>query len=267
MATQSTRDLISGIITRLEGSKAPTATKLASTVKMLRAAHDSLPGIRPPIEKQAVSEQRNDQWKSNAINKAFGAKFGEIARLQHEIVQLKRSHIASRPGIPSMDKSDFLAAMETISVAQRVAGMDPTQYHKLTPQEKIAALRVPTLAKIPPQTADFWHDEIVRAEQPERLAVYQEDAEALRAAEDVMTMVKTVFQEATGFVDRETGRPNHQWAQFEREHLAPIQKELEAQEEAKALGRAMDAVSKAKAALQKAEIEQNREEIALLKAL
>jgi len=264
---RSTRELLQAKIDRLEASQAPTAPRVAAAIKRAAAIQDSLKGIREPIAKQAAAEQRNEAWQSAAINKAFGSKVAELARLKHEIAQLKREHAATRPTIAPIDKTDFLAAMEVIAVAQRVAATPPDKIHTLTPAEKLAALRVPALAKISPDMANVWHDEIVGAEQPERLAVYQESAEVLQEAADAFTMVNTVMQQEVGFVDKDSGRPTQQWHAFEREHLAPIQREMQAQEDTKKAATLGDAVVQARDALRNAEKAEHEAFVKAVKAM
>jgi hypothetical protein len=80
---------------------------------------------------------------------AFGGRLRELARLEIELTNWKQAHRASKPALPPVDRSDIFGAMETVALAQRVATMDATKYHTLSPTERLAALRMPALAKVP----------------------------------------------------------------------------------------------------------------------
>ena len=240
---------------------------MAKAVKHALGIHNGLANVKPPIAKRANDEQRNDAWRHAETNKAFGERFREWARLSMEVESTARTHSASKPALPAFDKTDMLAAMETIAVAQRVASSDPMKYHQLTPSERIAALRVPTLANIPESVAERWTEEAIGNLHPERLAAYRQDLEVIEEAKTALEMVKHSFQAEAGFIDNTTGMPSPLWGAFEREHPDPIRKELERAEATRSKARADDAVEAARRALERAEIEQHREDIAILKAI
>ncbi|KIZ38063.1 MULTISPECIES: hypothetical protein [Rhodopseudomonas] len=230
---KTTRDLIANKLTAIEGSPAKMAKSIAGALNKALRVYDTLPTVRAPIIAQAESEQRNEAWHKAAVNKAFGDKLVELARLRHDVALLHRAHDASKPTIPPIDRTDLLSVMETISLAQRVAATPPDQVHHLSRDERIAALRVPATARLSPETAQFWHDQIVQSDQPELFAAHQEDAAALRDANDVLFMVQRGLQEEAGFVG-DSGGPTHAWSAFEREHLAPLHDEIRASDAATA---------------------------------
>jgi len=264
---RSVKALLENKLQRVAAIDSATSKAMANAVKHALGIHNGLANVKPPIAKRANDEQRNDAWRRTETNKAFGERLREWARVAMEVESTARAHAASKPTLPAFDKTDMLAAMETIAIAQRVASSDPMKYHELSPIERIAALRVPTLAKIPPSVAERWTEEAIGNLYPERLAAYRQDLEVIEEAKTAMEMVKHSFQAEAGFIDSTTGAAGPQWGAFEREHLGPIRQELEKAEATRSKARADSAVEEARRALQKAEFEQNREEIALLKAM
>jgi hypothetical protein len=107
----------------------------------------------------------------------------ELARLEIELTNWKQAHRASKPALPPVDRSDIFGAMETVALAQRVATMDATKYHTLSPTERLAALRMPALAKVPASVEARWTDEAIAAANPDRMAAFQEDLEVIDEAE------------------------------------------------------------------------------------
>jgi hypothetical protein len=80
--------------------------------------------------------------------------------------------------------------------AQRVA--TTTKYSDISPAERLAALRVPTLAKLPPSIVEHWTDEAIAAANPDRMATYKQDAEAVSEAEAAFDMVRLSLQQEAG---------------------------------------------------------------------
>jgi hypothetical protein len=202
---KSVRDLLQQKIDRLGSSTAPTAKSAQHAVKRVAAIYDSLAGIREPILKQARDEQRNDLWAKTAIEKAFGSKVADLARIKHEIDQIRGAHRASRPALPAVDKTDVFAALESLELAKRVAATPADQRHKLSPAEKMAALRSPALSGITPSVAEAWTADILKATAPERLAAHDDGNSALEEVAEALTMARQSLQAPGGFIDAETG--------------------------------------------------------------
>lgn len=238
---RSVKAILDGTISRLGSSTAPTAKKALAAVKRATAVYDSLTTVRDPILAQAATEQRNEAWSQSAINKAFGEKLGELARIQHEVGHLRSAHRASAPKLPSVDRTDVFAALESIEIAKRVAQIPPDQHHKLSPAEKLAALRSPTLAKLSPSETDMWTADIIKATQPDRIAAYVDGDAVLDAVDETLMIVKQSLQVVTGMVDTQSGVPTSNWHSFEREHLAPIHAELAEADKAAAAKRKAEA--------------------------
>jgi hypothetical protein len=265
--TNSVKKLLEGKLGRLETSKTAAAQSLAKTVKHALNIHDALGSVREPIKQRAETEQRNAAWMLTETQKAFGGRLRELARLEIDLTTWKAAHRASKPALPPVDRSDIFGALETVALCQRIATMKVTDYHTLSSTERMAALRMPTLAKVPASVEARWTDEAVAAANPERMTSFTEDLAVIDEAEQALTIVKLSLQSEAGYVDNSTGLPSGAWGTFEREHLAPIRKELEAAEAAKAKIRADDAVAEARKALVAAENEQHRQEIEALRKL
>jgi hypothetical protein len=249
---------------RLSGVKSAASDKAADIVKRALAVQNSLAGVREPIKKRAETEQRNSQWLDTETRNAFAEKVRDLARLRFDINQLKSNLSTSKPGLPPIDRTDFLGAMEVIAVAQRVAASK--NYQEISPAERLAALRVPTLAKLPPSIVEHWTNEAITAADPDRMATYQQDQEVIREAQSAVDIVKHSLQHELGFIDRVTGVPSPAYGAFEREAEKPIRQELDKAQKLAAHGRALDAVDAAKKALSEAEAKQKRDEIAFLRA-
>lgn len=264
--TNSVKKLLENKLSRLEASPTAAARSLTKTVKHALSIHNALGGVREPIKKRAEAEQRNAQWLHTETRNAFGGRLRELARLQIEMTHWKSAHRASKPALPPVDRSDIFAALETVALCQRIATMDPLQHHTLSPTERLAALRMPALAKVPASVEARWTDEAIAAANPDRMNTFAEDVEVIEEAEQAIEMVRLALQSEAGFVDGSTGMPSPSWGAFEREHLGPIRKEMEAAEAAKAKVRAADAVTEAQRALRDAENEQHRQDMLVLKA-
>jgi hypothetical protein len=260
---RSVTKILEAQIARLDGVQTAASEQAAKIIKRSLAIQNSLGEVREPLKKRAEAEQRNTKWLESETQNAFGAKVRDIARLRFEADQLKSALSASKPSLPPIDRSDFLGAMEVIAVAQRVA--TSKNYQELSPAERVAALRVPTLAKLPPSIVEHWTDEAIAATDPDRMATYKQDLETIRSAEGALDIVTQSLQQEAGFVDNTTGAPSPSWGSFERVHTEPIRKEMEAKERERQHGRAVDAVEKAKDALRAAESERFRKEIEFLK--
>jgi hypothetical protein len=249
---KSVRDLLRGKIDALANSTAPTAKSAQHAVKRIAAIYDSLANVREPILKQAADEQRTSEWSRSEMNKAFGSKVADLARIKHEIDQIRGAHRASRPALPAVDKTDVFAALESLELAKRVAATPADQRHKLSPAEKMAALRSPALSGITPSVAEAWTADILKATAPERLAAHDDGDSALEEVAEALTMARQSLQAATGFIDAETGLPSQAWSSFEREHMAPVKAELdkadaaaEQKRQAEALAQNVDAMAEA----------------------
>jgi hypothetical protein len=265
--TNSTKALLERKLSRLEASQTAAARSLVKTVKHALTIHNALSGVREPIKKRAETEQRNAAWTLTETQKAFGGRLRELARLEIELTHWKQAHRASKPSLPSVDRSDIFGALETVALCRRIATMDTMQYHTLSPTERLAALRMPALAKVPPSVEARWTDEAIAATNPDRMTTFNEDLEVIEEAEQAISIVRLSLQSEAGYVDSTTGMPSPSWGAFEREHLGPIRKELEAAENAKAKIRGDDAVVEARKALVEAENEQHRQEMEALKKL
>jgi hypothetical protein len=217
--------LIQGMIDRLSKKANGAAVE---TAKRAAGIHDGLFGIRESITKRAADEQRNADWLKENVNKAFGAKFAEIARLRHQNDQARKNHAASKPKLPEFDRSDVFAAMQTMELAKRVAATtDPTKRANLSPSERLAALRMPEIAGISPTQAEVWENEILGKIEPAKIKAYTESAEALAEADRAIDLVRLAFQREAGFIDRDTGFPSPLWRNFEREQMSSLQSEFE----------------------------------------
>jgi hypothetical protein len=157
---RSVTKLLDDKVGRLSGLDTATSKATTDFVKRALAIQNSLAGVREPLKKRATDEQRTNQWLETETRNAFGAKVRDLARLRFDIDQLKSTLSASKPSLPAIDRSDFLGAMEIIAVAQRVA--TSKNYQEVSPAERLAALRVPTLAKLPPSVVEHWTDEANR---------------------------------------------------------------------------------------------------------
>jgi hypothetical protein len=118
------------------------------------------------------------------------------------------------------------SALESLELAKRVAATPADQRHKLSPAEKMAALRSPALSGITPSVAEAWTADILKATAPERLAAHDDGNSALEEVAEALTMARQSLQAAGGFIDAETGLPSQAWSAFEREHMAPVAAEL-----------------------------------------
>ncbi|WP_441229446.1 hypothetical protein AB7828_03825 [Tardiphaga sp. 215_C5_N2_1] len=267
MATNSIRALLEGKVARVSASNSATSKSLTSAIKHALSIHNALGNVKEPLAKRAKDEQRNAEWLATETRKAFGERLRELARLRVEVESTARAHAASKPTLPAFDKSDVLAAMETIAVAQRVASTKANEYHKLSPAERLAALRVPTLANIPPSVAERWTEEAISNISPERAAIYRTDQELIEEATSALEIVKHSMAREVGMVDPDSGTANYAWQAFEREHLEPIKRDLERQDLVRANGRNLDAVAEAEQALRAAQAIQSQQERELLKSL
>jgi hypothetical protein len=257
----STRELLQANLARLASAKGPTGRNLVGPGRKLANLFDSLAEVAGPIRKQAEAEQRNGDWLNATLRKSFGNKLAEYTRLSHEVAAAKDAHARAAPTLPAFDRGDFLAAMEVVAVAQRVAATPADAYHKLTTAERVAALRAPVLAKLPESVAGAWNREIVSSIEPERYAAHQADAEAIEQAEQILFFTKTELQSASGFLDVETKRPSPQWSEFEREVVEPIAEEIRQQEAIEALRREEDARQANAEALRKLRSSEHRASI------
>jgi hypothetical protein len=230
MATRNIRNYIEAPATKFAESKSALAKSLAGAMKRALATYDELPTLRAPIVEQAGAEMRNEAWRDGELNKVFGGKLGEVARLDREVKIARRAHEGSKPTLAPLDTGNLLAVMETVTLAQQVATKGANA--RLTPQEKLAAIRSPALSQVSPEMVGFWMDEIIKTTQPDRVAAYQEDASALDEAELAVTEVKRALQRETGHLNPETGLPNASWDLFARAHLAPLAEELRIEDEA-----------------------------------
>lgn len=232
MEVRKVRDYIESPATKFADSKSALAKNLAAAMKRALTTYDALPNVRAPIVEQATAEMRNEVWQREALNQAFGAKLVDVARIDRDVKVARRAHDASKPTIAPLDNSNLLAVMETITLAQRVAAKDPTE--RLSREERLAAIRSPALSGVSAEMAEFWRDEIIATEQPERLAAWREDADALAEAEHAVMEVKRALQRESGHLSAETGLPNPSWSAFANQHLAPLAEELAVEKEAEA---------------------------------
>ncbi|WP_454647800.1 hypothetical protein [Bradyrhizobium liaoningense] len=253
--------------TRVAALDTAASKQVAALIKHAMVIHDSLKGVREPIGKRAESEQRNAQWLEAQLNSAFGGLVQEMGRLRLDIGKLSSAVKSTKPTLPAFDRSDLLSTMETVALAQRVANVDPTKLHTLSPAEKLAALRVPALANISDAVAEEWTNKFIRDADPQRMEAYEKDADAVQAAEDVLTMVKRELQREAGFIDQKTGLPNAFWHDFERDSLAPLNAEIESQRVEHEHKTAMDSVAAARTALREAEEREHRAVIKRLKSI
>jgi hypothetical protein len=261
---RSITKLLEDKVTRLSGLDTAVSKETTDFVKCALAIQNSLAGVREPLKKRAADEQRTNGWLETETRNAFGAKVRDLARLRFDIDQLNATLSASKPSLPPIDRTDFLGAMEVIAVAQRVA--TSKNYQELSSAERLAALRVPTLARLPASVVEHWTDEALTAADPDRMTAYKQDVETIREAQGAVDIVKQSLQQEAGFVDNTTGTTGPAWGAFERVHTEPIRKEMQAKERERQHGRAVDAVEKAKDALRAAENERHRQEIEFLKA-
>jgi hypothetical protein len=264
---KSVSEILNSHLKRATDSKSPSAKKVASVIMNALDIEGSLSQVRDPILKRANDEQRNDAWRDTEINKAFGAKLKDIARMQHDMKKLVRIQEAGAPKIAPLDTTNLLAVMETVAVAQRIGSMPREKLDKLSPAEKTAAVRSPLLSGISSELAGFWHDELVRAEQPEKFEAYKNDQAILGEATQALNIVTQSLQREAGFTDSNTGLPGPSWSSFEREHLAPLRKEMEAVDATAAKQRNADAVVALEKSLDEARARLHRSEMAALRAL
>ncbi|RXH23309.1 hypothetical protein XH99_31855 [Bradyrhizobium nanningense] len=264
---RSVSALLEEQFTRVAAKNTAASKQSAALIKHALAIHDSLGSVRGPIKKRAESEQRNDRWFDAELKSAYSAKVQELGHLRLNVEKLASALKASKPALPAFDRSDVLSAMETIAIAQRVASTDPTKLHTLTPAERMAALRVPTLAKLPESIVNEWTSKFIRDADPQRMETYETDADAVRAAEDALTIVKRSLQHEAGFIDPKTGVPTPFWDNFERDSLAPLNAEIESHRVEQERQSAMASVAAAREALRQAEESEHQAIIKQLKSL
>jgi hypothetical protein len=203
----------------------------AETAKRAAGIHSGLFGIHESIAKRAAEEQRNGTWLKENVNKAFSAKFADIARLRHQNDKARKNHERAKPKLPEFDRSDVYAALQTIELAKRVAATtDPMKRVNLSETEKLAALRMPELSGLSPSQAEAWTNDILTKLEPAKMKAHTETAEALAEADRAIDLVRLAFQREAGFIDRDTGFPSPLWRNFEREQMKALQSEFEAAE-------------------------------------
>lgn len=219
--------MIQSTIDKLTKSNAGAA---AETARRAAEIHDGLFGVHEAIAKRAAEEQRNGAWLTENVNKAFSAKFADIARLRHQNEQARKRHESTKPKMPDFDRSDAFAALQAMELAKRVAATTDLQKRaNLSEAEKLAALRMPELADVSKSQAEAWTNEILQKIEPEKMKSYTAGAEALAEAAVAIDLVKIAFQREAGFINRDSGFPSPKWEDFEKEQMNALRVELAAE--------------------------------------
>lgn len=229
MAASSVAKMIQGMVDNIAKSSARAAPAAADRVKRALDVYATLPGLQEPIAKRAAEEQRNGTWLKEQVAKAYAGKFADIARLRHQNDIARKKHEQSKPRLPEFDRNDVFAGLQTLEIAKRVATTDPMKRARLSPAEKLAALRMPEIAGLLPSQVETWTAEILTATDPAGMKAYTESAEALAEADRALDIVRLGFQREAGFVT-DGGFPSPQWRNYERDQMNALKAEFDAAE-------------------------------------